>query len=187
MEQPHGTDIQTIESGQGEVFATVPGVDGLTTDVRGVFLGVQTADCLPLLFFSEEPKAVAVAHAGWRGLVAGIIEKTISELKQDFGVLSSDISVIVGPGIGPCCYDISEIDKDRLKSFQSYAPDAITEDKNSRAFDLRKATQLDLESKGVASEKMYHIDDCTSCGVMDYPSFRKNATKQRLMSYIGIR
>jgi YfiH family protein len=80
--------------------------DALLTDLPGVMLGIMTADCLPLIIVAKKAKAVAVVHAGWRGLEKGIAVAAVAELQRTFSVSVTDLSVYAGPAIAVCCFTV---------------------------------------------------------------------------------
>ncbi len=82
--------------------------DGLMTDQPGALLGVQTADCVPVLIADRKRKAVAAFHAGWRGTVRRIVENGIGRMRAEFGSRPEDLVAAIGPAIGPCCYSVGE-------------------------------------------------------------------------------
>ena len=95
----------------------IPEVDALVTDVKGLLLGVQTADCVPILMYDSKKSIISAVHAGWKGALGGIIKNTI-EMMQDIGTENTkDISVAIGPCIWQESYEVGlefeEILKDR--------------------------------------------------------------------------
>ncbi|HEY6290172.1 MAG TPA: peptidoglycan editing factor PgeF [Terriglobia bacterium] len=82
--------------------------DALTTSERGVLLTIRTADCLPVLLVDSRLRVVAAIHAGWRGALARIIEKTVGELGRLFESRPEHLEAALGPGIGPCCYEVGD-------------------------------------------------------------------------------
>jgi YfiH family protein len=99
LQQVHGTDVCNIGSARIE---TAPKADALYTRESGIACCVMTADCLPLLLCSADGSEIAVAHAGWRGLQAGVIENTLAQFK----VQAAQVSVWLGPAIGPCHFEV---------------------------------------------------------------------------------
>jgi YfiH family protein len=98
LQQVHGTDVHVAdEAGSGE-----PVADGAVSRRAGVTLAVLTADCLPVLFASEDGGAIGVAHAGWRGLAAGVLERTLQRL----GCAPGGVLAWIGPGIGAASYEV---------------------------------------------------------------------------------
>jgi YfiH family protein len=80
--------------------------DGLMTDEPGVLLGVQTADCFPILIADTRRRAVAAFHAGWRGTLKGIVERGVGSMRKEFGSQPEDLTAAIGPGIGNCCFTV---------------------------------------------------------------------------------
>ncbi|MFP5206688.1 MAG: polyphenol oxidase family protein, partial [Acidobacteriota bacterium] len=77
-----------------------PRADGLMTDAPGILLGVQVADCIPVLVADRKRRAVAVFHAGWRGTVKRIVENGIGRMRVEFGSRPADLVAAIGPGVG---------------------------------------------------------------------------------------
>ena len=80
--------------------------DALFTERTDLALGVVTADCVPVLLAGA--RAIAAAHAGWRGLAAGVLPRTVERLVEAFGEQPADLQAWIGPAIGPCCYEVSD-------------------------------------------------------------------------------
>jgi YfiH family protein len=124
--------------------------DGLWTDEPGLPVLAFSADCLPLAIArSDGAPAVAVLHAGWRGLLAGVVEAGVRALG------GGALAAAVGPAIGPCCYDVGE---DVAVPFRARFGDAIVREGK---LDLWRAAELALAEAGVASVE--RTDLCTSC------------------------
>jgi YfiH family protein len=106
--QVHGTRIERIaaeERGAGwdSPANVVPDADALWTDEPDVGLVVLTADCVPVLLVDTERRRVGVVHAGWRGMVAGVLEEAVDEIGSP-----EHLAAFLGPAIGPCCYEVGE-------------------------------------------------------------------------------
>lgn len=80
--------------------------DAMISNVAGIGLTIRTADCLPILIADPRQHAVAAIHAGWRGVVAEIGPKTVEVMHREFGSEPADLVVAIGPGIGPCCFEV---------------------------------------------------------------------------------
>jgi YfiH family protein len=87
--------------------ATMRG-DAVLTDVPGVLLTVQTADCVPVLLFDPKRRAIGAFHAGWRGTLARIVERGVNSMKLLYGTDPADVIAAIGPSIGPATYAVSE-------------------------------------------------------------------------------
>ena len=100
-EQVHGTIVARGRPGQ------VPEADALWTDAAGTWVGIRTADCVPLLLSSEDGNRVAAVHSGWRGTVGRIAEEAVATLARE-GVAPASLRAAIGPSIGACCYEVSD-------------------------------------------------------------------------------
>jgi hypothetical protein len=105
--------------------------DGLITRMPGVVLGIQTADCLPVILVDTKQRAVGVFHAGWRGTVKRIVEKGVGEMRRCFGTLPRDVKAAIGPGIQRCCYEVGSEVREGFESQFAYAEDLFHEIKES--------------------------------------------------------
>jgi YfiH family protein len=95
--------------------------DGLITRTPGILLGIQTADCLPVILVDTKRRAVGVFHAGWRGTIKRIVEKGAGEMRRWFGTLPRDLKAAIGPGIHNCCYQVGPEVRDQFESQFEYA------------------------------------------------------------------
>ena len=110
--QVHGTEVRRV--GRRDAGTAMPPADALWTDEDGVALAVLVADCLPVLLSARDGRAVAVAHAGWRGLAAGVLESTLRALQQGCGCRAAELVAWLGPCIGPRHF---EVGADVLRAF----------------------------------------------------------------------
>jgi purine-nucleoside/S-methyl-5'-thioadenosine phosphorylase / adenosine deaminase len=102
LHQVHGTVVAVHRAQQDGVTAVA---DAAVTRDLGVVCVVLTADCLPILLADRRGNAVGVAHAGWRGLAAGVLERTVSEMKK-LGAVAEDLIAWLGPAIGPTAFEV---------------------------------------------------------------------------------
>lgn len=188
--------------------------DALFTRDPGVLLAVQTADCVPILLADTKGHAIAAIHAGWRGTLSRIAEKTLGRMQMEFGTRPEHVIAALGPGIGPCCY---EVGAEVAKEFQAQFPnarewfegpfDALASGENDPNWlpwltmrppghapspprvrlDLIAANRSILAGAGVRTENIASSGFCTACRTDLFFSYRRERTTGRLMAVIGIR
>lgn len=159
-QQVHGGSVAVVgdeDAGCG-CFShadAVPGVDALVTRSKNLPLMCFSADCLLVALSDPQAGVLALLHAGWRGMAAGVIENTISAMK-DLGAETARLHAVGGPSIGPCCFEVGADVVGALGS-ENVAQNLDTK----YMYDLRKAAQSKLEKSGVAQ---IHLDpNCTCC------------------------
>lgn len=175
MQQEHGDSVHLIEKGER------PGAgDGLVLLEKGVAGVIKTADCLPVILYDVDYPVAAVVHAGWRGTVQKIARKAAG-MMIGMGVPPARINALIGPGIGPCCYNVGE---DVVSAFQQEGFSArIFEKRGSSTFlDLRRANRELLENEGIGT--IYNMNLCTSCRQDLFFSARRDSHKGRQISFV---
>jgi YfiH family protein len=186
--------------------------DGLVTNLPGIALGVQTADCLPVLLVDVKNKAVGAFHAGWRGTAQRMVEKGVGTMRHEYGSLPEDIYAVIGPGIQKCCYSVGEELRSEFQSQFSYADELFHEIQesdpvrekypmlflNARApghgdqcinvhLDLREANRRQLLAVGVPEKQITSLEDCTACNTRRLFSHRaEKGNTGRMMAVVGI-
>jgi polyphenol oxidase len=146
--------------------------DGIWTDERGVPVLAMAADCLPLALVREgDEPAVAVVHAGWRGLLAGIVGRGVK-------ALGGTGRAAIGPAIGPCCY---EVGPDVGEPFAQRFGSGVV---HGRAVDLRAAAELALREVGVAD--VHRIDRCTCCEADAFFSHRRTGEPRGVQGVVAV-
>jgi YfiH family protein len=159
-------------------------VDGFFTKTMNP-IGIQAADCVPMLLARTDGTMVAALHAGWRGTKAKIVEKLAKTLVAQ-GEDLKDWVASVGPAIGKCCYEVSEdLVEEFIKTFPEIEPDLITP--TFRKLDLSAINQCELQRVGFG--KVDWIDECSYCA-MDakgpkFHSFRREGGGTRQWSIIS--
>jgi YfiH family protein len=162
-----------------------PEADAAVAVQPGLVLGIQTADCLPLLLVDPQRGFLAAAHAGWRGTAAGVTRQAVRELVAR-GSRPRDIVAALGPGIGPCCYEVGE----ELR--EAFGPaGAVFFRPGSDAkphLDIRAANVRQLLEAGLKAEAIHHLADCTHCHPDLYHSYRREGHGcGRMISFVGFR
>jgi YfiH family protein len=209
LRQIHSDIIHFVDSPS----ESQPAGDGLITAVPGLLLGIQTADCLPIILVDPKQRAIGVFHAGWRGTVKRIIEKGVGEMHRHFGSRPSDLKAAIGPGIHGCCYEVGAVVREKFESQFSYAAKLFREveerdpvrDKYPMLFltarppghsilpkkmflDLVEANRQQLLAAGVPAKSIEASPPCTNCHPDLLFSYRAEKGKTgRMMAVVGIR
>jgi YfiH family protein len=196
------------------VFSSAPNEtcsgDASISNSPNLLLSIQTADCVPILLLDPKKRAIAAVHAGWRGTLQRIVEKTIGRMKMEFKTNPSDLLAAIGPAIGGCCYEVgTEVaaafhsqfadapewfdelrtgdEPNPLQWLNQFPPGHQPPPKNVR-LDLRKANRAQLLAAGLSPKNIFVSDLCTACRPDLLFSYRKQGSESgRMMSVIGIR
>jgi YfiH family protein len=208
LRQFHSDVIHVIDSAPGDPLRG----DALITRTPGILLAVQTADCIPILLTDPKNRVVAAIHAGWRGTLKRIAEKTVGRMRMLFGSRPESIIAALGPGIGRCCYEVGpEVVKEFASQFDAARDwfdgpyDALVsgEDPNPLPWlsmtppghqppepraqlDLHAANRAILEGAGVLAKNIDASSLCTSCRTELFFSYRREKITGRQMAAIGI-
>ena len=166
MNQVHGKKVVYVSNNKKIVLKT----DGIFTNKKNLILCVVTADCMPLIFYSPTKKITGVVHAGYKGLLEGIIQEMLLKFKSHH-IEAEDICVGIGPCIGDCCYDVP---KERVNAFTGkYSYPNIYQDKGGKYFlDLKKIGLSILLENGVKKKNIEVLPFCTRCNVSNFYSYR---------------
>lgn len=155
--------------------------DALVTDRKGTWIGIRTADCVPLLLADPERHCVAAVHAGWRGTSADIAGLAVKRLQQEFGSNPEDLLAAVGPCIGRCCF---EVGAEVTEKFSPLFPEKI----DSSHVDLAEANRRQLSMAGVLVRNIDSSGLCTVCDPVNFHSWRRDQEQSgRMAAAIRIR
>jgi len=177
LRQVHGTVVVDADAGAGEAE---PEADAAVTHANGRVLAVLTADCLPVLLCAGDGSAIGVAHAGWRGLAAGVIEATVAKL----GVASESALAWLGPAIGPASYEVGDEVRAAFLAHDSGAAAAFEETRPGHWLcDLYALARRRLASVGV--RRVFGGDFDTFADPRFY-SYRRDRETGRFASLIWI-
>lgn len=159
--QSHSDQVVVINSDNRS--AAISDTDALITNERGIFVCVQTADCVPVLLFDTQKKVVAAIHAGWRGTVSKIVQKTILRMAQEFDCNPDDLVAGIGPSIHMHAY---EVGPEVVKSIEAGFPNSSSLLKPSlntghAYFDLWEANKTVLIESGIAEENIEVMGLCS--------------------------
>jgi YfiH family protein len=160
------THLKQIHSGKVVRVAAENGCagagDALVTADPGRFIGIRTADCVPILLADPVNRAVAAVHSGWRGTTAGIASAAVEKLAKEFGSRAVDLLAAIGPSIGPCCFEVGP-EVAALFGFTGRAN-----------VDLLEENRRQLLEAGVRGFNIDVSGACTACNAGDFHSWRRD-------------
>jgi YfiH family protein len=166
--QVHGRGVHLTG---GPTSTPYPRADALVTDRRNLAVVVLTADCVPVLFADEGARVAGAVHAGRRGALVDVVGAALEFVEKRFGVGPSALFARLGPAIGPCCYEVSDVVADELagrwgERFVRRSPEG------GPRLDLPGLVAHQLLRRGVAPERVGSSGGCTCCRPDRYWSYR---------------
>ncbi|MBF0316962.1 MAG: peptidoglycan editing factor PgeF [Nitrospirae bacterium] len=181
------TDLTVTIPNDRELILTCDSVaDAVITDREGLLIGVQTADCVPILAFDPCGHVIAAVHAGWRGTAKGILKWVVAAMCNDFHCSPQDILMAVGPSIKSCCYEVGGDVMDEVRQATG-AGDYIRSEDGRWYVDLARANMYQALSAGLSHANVWVSPDCTFCLPQRYHSYRRtNTGTGRQGGFIGM-
>jgi YfiH family protein len=179
MEQPHAARVAMVRCPSP---GPVAGVDALVTDRAGLWLAVLVADCVPVLLADPAGGVAAAVHAGWRGVVAGVVPAALAVLREA-GARADRMRVLVGPCIGPCCYEVGE----------EVAAAVAGADPSHRARSRTRTGRLSVDLVAAvtgqladAAVRFVEVDGRCTADTADLYSYRRDGRTGRFAGVIGL-
>lgn len=161
----------------------IEGVDAVMTNELNVCIGVSTADCIPILLYDTKHQAAAAIHAGWRGTVKHIVQKTIKEMGIVYQTKPQELQAVIGPGISLQNFEVGD------EVYEQFANACFDMERIARRFrvmqpkegelplkwhlDLKLSNRIDMETMGVLPQNIIDEEICTYDNTNDYFSARK--------------
>jgi hypothetical protein len=168
--QVHSADIFTVTRDNQQ--AVMGKADGLITAEPDIYLNLRFADCTPLLFFDPVRPAIGLTHAGWRGTIKNAAGATVQAMVKKLGCRAKNIIVVIGPAIGPCCYEVGANVINAVAA--AFAASASLFRPNGKAdhayFDMATANYRQLAAGGV--KQIIRSNLCTACHTDKFFSHR---------------
>ena len=166
--QVHSSRVELVSS--DHVGQVIPNTDGLTTSTPQVGLLLRFADCQPILLYDPINQALALVHAGWRGVAQAIARRAVESMQDAFGTRPQELIAGLGPAIGPCCYTVGQ----DVASAMGYAlpnwEQALQLEAGTWHLNLPEANGQQLRAAGV--QKIEQASLCTACHVDEFFSHR---------------
>ena len=182
MRQIH-SDIAVIADEYS--FENPPTCDALITNRPNTPLMVMVADCSAVLFYDDEQKIIAVAHAGRAGAFKNIVKITVEKMGKEFDSNPKDIHVSIGASIGVCCYEVGcEIYEEAKALHLDYAMQKRDE---SFYLDVNKILKKQLIECGIDEQNIEIFNECTSCNTDKYFSYRAEKQTGRFAGVLMIK
>lgn len=185
--QVHGENIVRVDGRNFKKTKTVQ-ADAMITNALDLAIGVETADCVPVLLFDPLTPAVGAVHAGWRSTVKRIVQKTVKKMQDEFGSNPARMIAAIGPTIGPECYEVDEpVMRPIRETFSLWKEVASTRGSDKWSLDLVKLNKLELVQVGLSEKNVNSLGLCTSCRRDLFYSFRAEGRTGRMLSVIMIK
>jgi hypothetical protein len=189
--QVHGRDVRVVRDLQ-DPDSESERCDALATNLKGVLLGVKTADCVPVLLADPRAGACAAVHAGWRGTLAEIVKHALARMREEFGTETRDVRAALGPAALGCCYEVGAEVVEPFRAKFADADSLFTPMRDGHALvNLHEANRRQLIQSGVAPERIHALPLCTMCRPDLFFSYRQDrklyGRTGRLLSVVGRR
>ena len=175
--QVHGSRVYIADESLTDDIE-VEGFDALITNVPGIGLMIQQADCQAVMLYDPVKQAAGIAHVGWRGSVANIIAETVFAMSQTFSTESVDIIAAISPSLGPCCAEFINYRSELPAALHGYQV-------RPHHFDFWAISRDQLCAAGVRPENIHAAEICTCCN-HDFFSYRRDRDTGRFASVIGL-
>jgi len=185
--QVHGSTVAMVGARGGAVPVDADAIIASSPDLA---VGVVTADCVPILIAEEAGRCVAAVHGGWRGLAKGVVSATVSRLGT-LGVPPEALYAVIGPHIGPCCYEVDAPVVDAMRAtFGQDVERALDPSVPERwKLALGELVRLELGGLGIPPAHVGELPNtCTYCGAGQFFSYRREGEAAgRLVHFIRTR
>jgi len=183
--QVHGIRVMRARPGAGVASEEA---DAVISDVPGLAVAVVTADCVPVLVAERGGVRVAAIHAGWRGLAGGVVTEGLSALLRE-GARVKALCAVIGPHIGPCCYEVDAPVMDALAArFGAQAEAALRPSRPGHALlDLGALVRLECLGAGLDADAVAVVGAaCTRCDAERFHSYRRDGPRAgRLLHHVA--
>jgi len=166
--QVHSAHVRLV--GAAHVGTVQTATDGLLTTTPGVVLLFRFADCVPILLFDRQRRAVGLVHAGWRGAAGGVVRAAVAAFARHAGSRPADLWAGLGPAIGPCCYQVGAEVAAAVTQACPPGTEVVERRNGALHLDLPGAVRAQLAAAGVG--EIETSDLCTACHTEEWFSHR---------------
>lgn len=178
MDQQHGDDVHLIRNGERPAAG-----DALVLTERNVAGVIKTADCLPVMLVEPGVPVAAIVHAGWRGTVRRITGKAVRAM-VGLGASPNAIAALLGPAIGPCCYEVGEDVRDMFLA-EGFPREIFREDDRGLSLNMKTANREVLKEEGIGA--VFDLSLCTYCTGNLFHSYRRGEKEHRQINFISLK
>jgi hypothetical protein len=189
--QVHGDQVLVLEEKPKDNGDQYPYLDfdAIITHIKGLAIGVLTADCLPIMLYDPVEEVIGIIHSGWRGSCLNIAGSVIQKLKKTYGVKLKNLLVGIGPCIGDCCYEVDLKVVRSLKNTTSRWKDFMKPVRTNKYYmDLVGLNIYQLVKAGVPQENIVRVNACTCCNSKIFFSHRAHRGRTgRQLNFIQLR
>ncbi len=184
IRQVHGNDVLVFKNGESANDAVLNSetprkADALVTDITGLSLVIQVADCQPVLLYDPVRNIIANVHSGWRGSALNILRRVVKIMEQRFGSQAKNMVAGIGPSLGPCCAEFVNYRKELPQSFWKYRTD-------HNHFDFWEISKSQLIKAGVEETNISLSQICTRCNLDQFYSYRGEKVTGRFAIVISL-
>jgi len=184
VNQVHGDEIVVVDDQNYQSVRTSQ-ADAIITNLQGTAIGIETADCVPVLIYDPAHRVIAAVHAGWRSTVQKIVQKTIQRIQKQFGSEPADLIAAIGPAIGLECYEVDEPVMGPVRDALPFWKEiTMPRSEGKWGLDLVKANAIELREIGVQPGNIHSLGMCTSCRRDLFYSFRAEGRTGRMLSVV---
>ncbi|MFA5902772.1 MAG: peptidoglycan editing factor PgeF [Desulfobacula sp.] len=186
LNQIHGDTVKVLKKNDNDLLQIFePGkeiytADAVITDIKGVFLVIQVADCQAVMLYDPDKEVIADIHSGWRGSVANIIGKCVDKMVSEFGCWPENILAGISPSLGPCCSEFVNYQKEIPEPLWKY------KHKDKAFFDFWAMSRDQLMGKGIKNKNIRNMEICTKCNTDVFYSYRGEKTTGRFACLISM-
>lgn len=177
--QVHGRQEAVITGGCDGLAGEIPEVDILLTAQPGIGLVIKQADCQAVMFYDPARRVAAHTHCGWRGQVMGVLGRTVELLALHFGSRPEDLYAGIGPGLGPCCAEFTNYQRE-------FPPELWKYQVRPGYFDLWRLSFDQLRAAGLKPDNIEVAGLCSRCREEEFFSYRRDRVSGRQAAVIAL-
>ncbi|OIP82696.1 MAG: hypothetical protein AUK44_07205 [Porphyromonadaceae bacterium CG2_30_38_12] len=190
--QTHGDEIRCINLGFNMLSPKAQklylhGVDALITNLHAIYIGVTTADCVPILLYDTKNQAIAAIHAGWRGTCARLVQKVLTRMQTEFGTQPEHVVASIGVSISPSAYAVGAELIELFEKANFNTASIFKHRNNSLYLDLWEANKSILQENNIPASQIEIAGICSFTQHEDFFSARKLGLQSgRILSAIEL-